>query len=323
VGILNNILLVAAGVILTLASLWFGQNHHLLPETAATEAELFDGLFNTTLVIATGIFLVVEGLLLFCAFRFRKPPGDDTDGSPIEGNILLEVVWTAVPAVIILWLAVDSFDVYQRMQTGSGILMLGHDHSHSTQMVRHEDRPHYQETFVASSDGGLRVDVTGMQYAWIFSYPETGVVSSELHVPVGQRIHLKMTAQDVNHAFWVPQFRLKQDLIAGSTTELSFTANKVGEYPIICAELCGPYHGIMASQLIVEDPEVFMTWQQEQMAALQDHPQPTQIAASAFAQAYHMTLDQEALSHLKEHSKHENPQANQGITGQMHIAMQS
>jgi hypothetical protein len=79
----------------------------------------------------------------------------------------------------------------------------------------------------------------------------------------------------------------------------------------------------MASQLIVEDPEVFMTWQQEQMAALQDHPQPTQIAASAFAQAYHMTLDQEALSHLKEHSKHENPQANQGITGQMHIAMQS
>jgi len=300
VGILNNIILVATGVALTLASLWFGNNHHLLPETAATEAELFDGLFNTTLVIATGIFLVVEGLLLYCAFRFRKPPGDDSDGSPIEGNILLEVVWTAIPAVIILWLAVDSYDVYQRMQTGSGILMIGHGHHHHSQMVSHDSdsSPHYQEAFVPASSSGIKVEVTGMQYAWVFSYPQTGVVSSELHVPVGERVNLKMTAQDVNHAFWVPQFRLKQDLIAGTTTELAFTANKVGEYPIVCAELCGPYHGIMASQLIVEDPEVFTTWQQEQVVAMQARSQPTQLASSAFAQ-HQLNLDQATVAALK------------------------
>ncbi|MEN9251337.1 MAG: cytochrome c oxidase subunit II [Thermostichales cyanobacterium BF4_bins_65] len=306
-GILNNILLVAAGIALTLASLWFGNNHHLLPETAATEAELFDGLFNTTLVIATGIFLVVEGILIFCAFRFRKPPGDDTDGSPVEGNILLEVVWTAVPAVIVLWLAVDSFDVYQRMQTGSGILMLGHSHSHSAEVASHEaseQATHYQEAFTKASRPALEVEVTGMQYAWVFTYPETGVVSSELHVPAGERVILHMTAQDVNHAFWVPQFRLKQDLIAGRTTELAFTANKIGEYPIVCAELCGPYHGIMASQLIVEDPEVFATWQQQQVLAMKEHPQPIQLASSAFAEAHQHSLSPDVAHHLRAIAHH-------------------
>ncbi|GAB4218300.1 MAG: cytochrome c oxidase subunit II [Synechococcales cyanobacterium] len=303
-SILSNILLVGLGIALTLASLWFGQNHHLLPEVASSEAELFDGLFNTTLVIATGIFLVVEGLLIFCAFRFRKPKDDDTDGSPVDGNIPLEVVWTAVPAVIILWLAVDSFDVYQRMQTGSGILMLGHDHQHhQMQMVSHTVPDTgagmiYQEAFATSDLPSLSVEVTGMQYAWIFTYPETGVVSSELHVPLGQRVTLTMTAQDVNHAFWVPQFRLKQDLIAGSTTQLAFTANKAGEYPIVCAELCGPYHGIMASQLIVQDPPEFLAWQHEQVVAMQpNHPQ---VVASAFADPQQAPLPPDVIEEVIE-----------------------
>jgi cytochrome c oxidase subunit 2 len=84
------------------------------------------------------------------------------------------------------------------------------------------------------------VNVKGIQYAWIFTYPETGIVSGELHAPVNRPVQLNMEAGDVIHAFWVPQLRLKQDVIPGQETVLSFTSNQIGQYPIICAELCGP-----------------------------------------------------------------------------------
>jgi cytochrome c oxidase subunit 2 len=106
-----------------------------------------------------------------------------------------------------------------------------------------------------------------MQYAWVFTYPESGLVAGELHLPLNKRVRLNMTALDVNHAFWVPQFRLKQDLIPGRETHLEFVPTQLGTYPIVCAELCGPYHGVMAGQLIVETPEEFERWQQEQVLA--------------------------------------------------------
>jgi len=104
------------------------------------------------------------------------------------------------------------------------------------------------------------VDVTAMQFAFIFHYPDSDITSGELHVPVGQPIALQMKALDVIHAFWVPQFRLKQDVIPGQPTLLSFTPTRAGQYPIVCAELCGPYHGGMRSTVIVEEPESFAAW---------------------------------------------------------------
>jgi cytochrome c oxidase subunit 2 len=104
------------------------------------------------------------------------------------------------------------------------------------------------------------VDVTAMQFAFIFHYPNAEITSGELHVPAGQPIALRMQANDVIHAFWVPQFRLKQDVIPGQPTLLSFTATRPGRYPIVCAELCGPYHGGMRSTVIVDEPETFQAW---------------------------------------------------------------
>jgi cytochrome c oxidase subunit 2 len=76
-----------------------------------------------------------------------------------------------------------------------------------------------------------------------------------------------MEARDVIHAFWVPQFRLKQDVIPGQPTVLSFTATKAGSYPIVCAELCGPYHGGMRSTVVVHEPEAYATWLQQNSPA--------------------------------------------------------
>jgi cytochrome c oxidase subunit 2 len=113
----------------------------------------------------------------------------------------------------------------------------------------------------------LAINVTGLQYAWLFTYPETGVTTGELHVPIGREVQINMTANDVIHAFWVPEFRLKQDAIPGRQSEIRFTPNKVGDYALICAELCGPYHGAMRTQVVVETQEAFDKWMQEQLVA--------------------------------------------------------
>ncbi len=99
-----------------------------------------------------------------------------------------------------------------------------------------------------------------MQFAFIFHYPQGDITSGELHVPLGQPVELRMEARDVIHAFWVPQFRLKQDVIPGQTTQLSFTPTRAGTYPIVCAELCGAYHGGMRSNVVVHERESFDAW---------------------------------------------------------------
>jgi cytochrome c oxidase subunit 2 len=116
----------------------------------------------------------------------------------------------------------------------------------------------------------LVVNVTGLQFAWLFTYPDTGVVAGELHVPVGREVLLNISANDVIHAFWVPEYRVKQDAIPGKQSELRFTPSKVGEYPIICAELCGAYHGAMKSRVIAETPADFDAWMESQKLASGD-----------------------------------------------------
>ena len=154
------------------------------------------------------------------------------------------------------------------------------------------------------------VNVTGMQYAWIFTYPDTGVVSSELHVPVGREVLVNMSANDVIHAFWVPEFRLKQDAIPGMQSEIRFTPERAGEYPLICAELCGPYHGAMRTKVIVEAPDQFDKWIKEQQVASSDAPNPlvavnpTNLSPAEFLAPYtsNMGIQPQMLKQI--HSNH-------------------
>lgn len=250
---------------------------------ASEEAALVDGLFNTMMTISTGLFFIVEGVLVYSIFRFRRRPGDNTDGPPTHGNVPLEILWTAIPAVIILIIGVYSFEVYNSM--GGLDPMAAHGHSmqqarkmpgsaiaatldENTQQAAPTPTEQIADGVGASPDKSanpnLEVNVTGLQFAWIFAYPDSGVTSGELHVPTGREVKLNISANDVIHAFWVPEFRLKQDAIPGRTTELRFTPKTVGTYPVICAELCGSYHGGMKTQVIVQTPEEFDAWVQSQ-----------------------------------------------------------
>ena len=256
------------GIVLTLLSLWYGQNNGLLPAVASVEASKIDQLFNAMMAISTGLFIIVQGALLYSVFAFRQRQGDETDAEPIEGNVPLEILWTAIPAAIVMWLAIYSLDVYSTVNSGGfvGSNHMAHAHTNDAAIAA-ELGDSMGAMPVSEDDDALHVQVNGMQYAWIFTYPETGVVSGELHLPRDRVVKLDIDATDVLHAFWVPEFRLKQDAVPGQQTHLSFTPSREGEYPVICAELCGAYHGAMRTRAIVHTPEDFQTWEESQRIA--------------------------------------------------------
>ncbi|MEP0917509.1 cytochrome c oxidase subunit II [Leptolyngbya sp. DQ-M1] len=300
-----------AGIILTLVSLWYGQNHNLLPIAASEAAPLIDQLFGAMLTIGTGIFLLVIFVLVYSYFRFRRDPDDLSDGPPVHGNIPLEILWTAIPAVIVLGISVYSFEIYN---TESGMNPMDHSmaahskHSHQVAQMKgsaiaapliaqvdpvakdaevrqnaatdaiEEKIPLRQDapaagnvapragSIPATGQEPLVINAAGMQYAWLFTYPEE-IIAGELHLPVGRPVVMNITANDVLHAFWVPEFRLKQDAVPGRQSEIRFVPTKEGDYPIICAELCGAYHGAMKSHVVVESPEAYETWLQSMKVA--------------------------------------------------------
>jgi cytochrome c oxidase subunit 2 len=223
----------------------------LMPQAASTEAGQIDILYSSMLGIAAAIFLLVEGLLIFAAFRFRRKPGDDTDGPPVHGSNRLELAWTVVPAVIVIWLGVYSYQVLTELQT---------------------PRPN-----------AMLVEVTARQFQWQFRYPDTGVISNDLYVPQGQAVRLKLHSEDVIHSFWVPAFRIKQDAMPLRDTETFFTASALGEFPIVCAELCGAGHAQMGltNRVIVQSPADFDAWMAEQAGA-----QPGDPAVALFNTTY-------------------------------------
>ena len=269
------------GMGLVLAGLWIGQNVSLLPVDASANAPVYDDLFRVLFSIGTILFLGIVGLLVYSLVRFRRRVGELGDGVAIEGNLPLEIVWTAIPAIVVLFVGIYSYDIYERM---GGMVPL-HDHSamQAAAMASSDGDTAGTGPAVAVVNGSsgeriwggianagmdagtpltppLTVDVTAIQFAFLFHYPDGDFISGELHVPAGRAVELRMKANDVIHAFWVPQFRLKQDVIPGQPTLLSFTATRPGSYPIVCAELCGPYHGGMRSTVVVHEDDDFESW---------------------------------------------------------------
>jgi len=330
-----SLLTLVAGVVIAFVSLWVGQNHHLLPEQASAQAPLVDGFFNVMVTIATALFIVVQGAILIFAIKYRRRKGDDSDGEPIEGNFSLEIFWTAIPSIIVIVLGIYSVEVYRAMGgfDPAGYEMLAHHHGASSPTIAKMPGSAMAAPLIADSEGmisqsaeaavdkkygigatpeeegnaaSLVVEVTAMQYAWIFNYPDSGITSGELHVPVGKDVLLNITATDVIHSFWVPQFRLKQDAIPGQPTQLRFVAIKEGDFPIVCTELCGSYHGAMRARAIVETPEAFNSWVTENQVAQQQElgqtvaANPADLPTSEFLAPYskEMGIDAHSLTHL-------------------------
>lgn len=207
-----------------------------LPQNASKERDGIDLVFWFTTAICIAIFALVAALTIYAVVKFRARPDDDSDGAPIHGHTGLEIVWTTIPAILVTAIAVISAVVLVQ-----------------------NDRP---------DKGYLNVDVTAQQFAFSFSYPEAGgLTSSVLRLPVGRSVKLHLSARDVIHSFWVPQFGQKQDAVPGQDTTLVITPTKLGEFPVICTELCGLGHALMRTRAIVMKPEAFDAWLKEQKGA--------------------------------------------------------
>ncbi|NET26866.1 cytochrome c oxidase subunit II [Okeania sp. SIO1I7] len=298
-----SVITLVVGIIVTIISVWLGQNHGLLPEQASVQAPLVDGFFDVMFTIAAALFLVVEGTIVFCAIKFRRRQGDDGDGAAFRENLPLEIFWTAIPSIIVIGLGIYSVDVYRQMggfdPAGTKVAHVSSSDRQTVQpgtalaapLIADAEGMESEEVatkevskygFGATPEEGVNpadvvVDITGIQYGWLMTYPESGVLAGELHIPVNKDIQINLSAQDVIHAFWIPAFRLKQDAIPGKDTQLRFVATKTGEYPVYCAELCGAYHGAMRTQVIVETQEEYEAWIEENTFA--EQPQLNQAVA--------------------------------------------
>lgn len=319
-----------AGITITLVSLWVGQNHSLMPVAASEEAPRIDALFNTMMTISTGLFLIVQGIIVISIFKFRKRADDNTDGPPIHGNVPLEILWTAIPAIIIMGIGVYSFEIYNSM--GGLDPMASHEshvaHKHQSGEAIAASLPSDEPGMAPSKAQGkmvalgvgasprtqgqdpfVSVNVLGLQFAWIFTYPNSGVTSGELHLPAGKEVELTISASDVIHSLWIPEFRLKQDAIPGRESELRFVPQIVGEYSVVCAELCGSYHGGMKTRVIVQSEEDFQAWLQSQIVAQSEGIEtvalnPADLSETDYLQplAAEMGINGETLNQL--HAEH-------------------
>tara|TARA_Y100001970_G_scaffold273000_1_gene370511 strand:+ start:4161 stop:4961 length:801 start_codon:yes stop_codon:yes gene_type:complete len=239
-------------------SFWIGFNVNLLPAEASINAPIYDELFKILFIIGLILFIGMSVVVLYSLFKFRKINGQTGDGIALEGNLKLEIIWTIIPSIIVLIVGLYSYDIYDRM---GGMKELNHNHE-----IMHNNNTEKiwagisQNSNNENGAGNLNIEVSAMQFAFLFNYPKGEFISGELHVPVNKKISIKMESKDVIHAFWVPEFRIKQDIIPGQPTILNFTPTKVGKYPIICAELCGPYHGGMRASIIVEEATDYENW---------------------------------------------------------------
>ncbi|NMF85375.1 cytochrome c oxidase subunit II [Nodosilinea sp. P-1105] len=259
VRVILRLLLLAA--IMTPISIWVGQQaYHWMPEPASEEALLVDNLFSFLTTLGTFIFLGVAGTLLYSVLFQRAAKYDEGDGPPIEGNLTLEIVWTAIPLVLVVWIAGYSYKIYDQM----GILgPMEHVHMMGEAIAAPLDaeRPTEPEP----------IEVRARQWVWEFYYPEAGVTSTELHLPNHTRAKLTMTSEDVLHGFYVPAFRVKQDVIPGRQVDFEFTPIREGIYRLRDSEYSGTYFAAMQANVVVESTDAYRQWLNQAAAQA---PQP-------------------------------------------------
>jgi cytochrome c oxidase subunit 2 len=208
------------------------------PSDAGKQAHNVHTLYDVLLIASVPIGVLVLTVVLFSVWNFRMRPGQENmDGPPIHGNTRLEVVWTAVPAILIVSLCTYAYTVLRS----------------------NED----------SKKNEITINVTERQFAFEFSYPQAGgktVVSPQLYVAKDQPVVFKLHSLDVIHSFFVPEFSVKLDAVPGITTTLRVTPTRVGVYPAECTELCGAGHALMRAAVHVVTQQTFQSWLQSQKA---------------------------------------------------------
>ncbi len=277
--ILNTLLLAVFIAAIVIASYWLGQQaYSWLPSQATAEAKQVDDLFSFLVTLGTFVFLGIFGLIAYSLLTCRADSSDFSDARPDRGNPKLEVVWTGIPVLLVLWIAFQNYNIYQQIDI-QGLAPVVHLHleaepaaaatvgdSQSTS-VGNEHKPVTQE-----------IEVVVRQWAWLFRYPGQNVTSTELHLPVNQSVKLGLRSLDVLHGFYVPEFRLKQDIIPNRTINFVLTPLREGKYRLKDSQFSGTYFALNEADVIVEKPQAYAQWL---ASAAQRQPTPASNQAAA------------------------------------------
>jgi cytochrome c oxidase subunit 2 len=220
---------------------WFG-------DAGSEQAGPIDTLFDVMIVLSCFVFSIVIVMFVYAIWKFRVKPGDEGDGKPIHGNTKLEIAWTVIPTIIVLFGAAYSWIVLDDIESEAA--------------------------------DAMPLAVTAQQFKWTFEYPEktvgsgdsaTPVTTNELHVPVDRQLNVSLTALDVLHSFWVPEWRIKRDAVPAEDPEAEgvdntfvVTPDTEGTFSLICTELCGTGHATMRATVVVESQQEFDQWLNEQ-----------------------------------------------------------
>ena len=223
-------------VIVSTAAIFFGlRSLELLPTQASDQAIIIDNLLDIHWFFIAFFLSLIVVFMLYSLVVFRRKSGELGDGDHFEGNIRLEIIWIIFPLIIVVGMAIVGVDTLEQI--------------------------------TRRNPGALEVNVIAEQWGWVFEYPEYELSTTVLALPVDRQVVLKLRSNDVIHSFWVPEFRVKQDVLPGGkefVRELRITPNLIGEYKLLCAELCGFGHADMRSDVLVLSKPDYLVWIQSQ-----------------------------------------------------------
>jgi cytochrome c oxidase subunit 2 len=232
------VITVIGALVAVAIGIWLSYEIHWFPVQASTQAHNTDSFYHVLVIASIPIFVLVVAVIAYCIWQFRMKPGEELkDGPPIHGNTRLEVIWTTIPAMLVLALVSYSFVV----------------------LHENEKKPARE----------IQVEVTGQQFFWTFKYPSsvTGgkpVESYKLYLPEGESVEFDLRSKDVIHAFWIPAFRVQEDVVPGITTHWRATPDRLGNYPVVCNLLCGVGHSTMRTTAHVVPESQFRAWLESQ-----------------------------------------------------------
>jgi cytochrome c oxidase subunit 2 len=243
--------MLSIGIVASLIGIAIALNIDWFPKSADTASHKIDTLYDVLLICSVPVFVLVMTVAIYSVVKFRAKPGDMSDGAPIHGNTRLEIIWVTIPFLMVTALAVYGWVVLDKVE--------------------------------AKKPNERTINVVGQQFAWHFQYAKSAggdpgpcgntgpnqVTTNVLVLKNDEPVHFKICSKDVIHSFWVPEFRLKEDAVPGITTQIRLTPNRLGNYTVVCTELCGLGHSTMRAPVHVVNDQQFTSWLQQQSKPLQ------------------------------------------------------
>jgi cytochrome c oxidase subunit 2 len=235
------------GVVASLIGIAITLNIDWFPKSADGASHQIDTLYDVLLICSVPVFVLVMTVAIYSVIKFRARPGDMRDGAPIHGNTRLEVIWVTIPFLMVTGLAIYGWVVLNDVEA---------------------KKPNEQI-----------INVVGQQFTWHFQYAKSGngspgpcgrdnnpgaVSSNTLVLQKDRPVYFRICTKDVIHSFWVPEFRLKSDAVPGIDTHIRLTPNRLGNYTVVCAELCGLGHSTMRTPVRVVNQPQFAAWLRQQ-----------------------------------------------------------